>query len=96
MPAADAPSFLRARMILGEAVSHYRVLELLGAGGMDSPQSVSFAGASFPDARVFHVRITSGNTPLAQDAVNGNGVDVVAMDDFIHGERQSLAYVSRR
>jgi hypothetical protein len=33
---------------------------------------------------------------LAADAFDGNGVDVVAMDDFIFGEPQPLGYYPRR
>jgi len=49
-----------------------------GNGGL------SFFGVIFPDARIAHVRITSGNAvPGADDA---GKTDVVMMDDFIYGE----------
>jgi hypothetical protein len=53
-------------------------------------QNLSFLGVSFnAGERVSRVRITSGNTPLGPDDAPP-GTDVVAMDDFIYGEPQSL------
>jgi len=49
-----------------------------GSGGL------SFFGVIFPDARIAHVRITSGNVAPGPDDVGKT--DVVMMDDFIYGE----------
>jgi hypothetical protein len=48
---------------------------------------LSFLGASFGQPIISRVRITLGNTALGPN--DGNLVDVVAMDDFIHGEPQT-------
>jgi hypothetical protein len=41
--------------------------------------------------KVGRVRITAGNTPLGTGVVdNGSSVDVVALDDFIYGEPQTI------
>jgi hypothetical protein len=58
--------------------------------GVSASQNLSFLGVSFnAGERVARVRITSGNAPLGPfDAPPGT--DVVAMDDFIYGEPQSL------
>jgi hypothetical protein len=54
-------------------------------------QNLSFLGVSFnAGERVARVRITSGNTPLGPSDNPAGGVDIVAMDDFIYGEPQSL------
>lgn len=56
-------------------------------------KTLSFAGVTFHDRRVYRVRITSGNTPLGQaDRPSGliGESDIVAMDDFIYGEPQPL------
>ena len=50
--------------------------------------SLSFLGIVFPDARIFRVRITSGNVAPGPDD-RGNQ-DVVMMDDFIYGEPQRI------
>jgi uncharacterized protein (TIGR03118 family) len=50
---------------------------------------LSFVGLSFPDRRVGHVTILSGNVaPGPDDAPPAS--DVVVMDDFIYGEPQVL------
>jgi len=48
----------------------------------------SFLGVSFGSSVVSRVRITSGNTALAANATDQDGVsrDVVVMDDFIYAE----------
>lgn len=59
--------------------------------GVSANQNLSFLGVSFnAGERVGRVRITSGNTALGPNDNPGGGVDVVAMDDFIYGEPQSL------
>jgi len=52
--------------------------------------NLSFAGTSFNNRRIGHVRIFSGNAALGPDD-KPPGTDVVAMDDFIYGEPQSEA-----
>lgn len=52
-------------------------------------EGLSFYGATFDDANLFSVRITSGNTPVGPDDDPENGVDVVVMDNFIYGEPQA-------
>ena len=48
---------------------------------------LSFLGVSFDAGeRVGSVRITSGNAPLGPGIVDGLGIDVVAMDDFMYSE----------
>ena len=50
--------------------------------------SLSFFGVVFPDARIAHVRITSGNAvPGADDTAK---TDVVMMDDFIYSEPHAI------
>ena len=50
--------------------------------------SLSFFGVVFPDARIAHVRITSGNgVPGADDTAK---TDVVMMDDFIYSEPHAI------
>ena len=48
----------------------------------------SFLGVSFGSSVISRVRITSGNTALAANATDQNGIsrDVVAMDDFLYAE----------
>ena len=54
-------------------------------------QNLSFLGVSFnAGEHVSRVRITSGNTALGPNDNPAGGVDVVAMDDFLYGEPQSL------
>ena len=51
-------------------------------------RSISFFGVVFADARIAHVRITSGNAvPGADDSAKA---DVVMMDDFIYGEPHAV------
>jgi hypothetical protein len=52
---------------------------------------MSFLGVSFnAGEKVARVRITSGNTAPGPSDDPASNVDVVAMDDFIYGEPQSL------
>jgi len=48
--------------------------------------SLSFFGIVFHDARITHVRISSGNAAPGSDDAGKH--DVVVMDDFIYGEPQ--------
>jgi hypothetical protein len=48
---------------------------------------LSFAGTFFPDGeRITSVRIISGNVGLGAGVLDGDGRDVVAMDDFFYSE----------
>jgi hypothetical protein len=48
---------------------------------------LSFLGVSFnAGERVTAVRIVAGNTPIDAGVIDGLGIDVVAMDDFIYSE----------
>jgi hypothetical protein len=54
-------------------------------------QNLSFLGVSFnAGERVARVRITSGNAVFGSNDNPAGGADIVAMDDFIYGEPQSL------
>jgi hypothetical protein len=55
---------------------------------------LSFLGISFNQGeQIAKVEILSGNQPLASGNVDGvNGVDVIAMDDFIYGEPHAMQY----
>jgi hypothetical protein len=61
-------------------------LSAASAGVLDN--GLSFVGISFnAGERISRVVIESGNTGLNAAAIDGqNGIDVVAMDDFIYGE----------
>jgi hypothetical protein len=60
---------------------------------LQGSETFSFLGVSFADAIVSRVRITSGNSALGAGVLDGNGVDLVVMDDFIYGEPQALSTV---
>jgi hypothetical protein len=49
---------------------------------------LSFLGVTFDDAIVASVQIFAGNASLG--AIDGPGIDVVAMDDFIYGEPRAF------
>jgi hypothetical protein len=58
---------------------------------------LSFAGVSFKNGeRIARVRLTSGSRALGATATDGDGFDIVAMDDFIYAEPQAapLAFTS--
>ena len=59
-------------------------------------KGLSFQGVSFTDGtRIAKVVVTLGNAPLSAANTDGvNGVDVVAMDDFIYGEPRALEHHS--
>jgi hypothetical protein len=50
---------------------------------------LSFVGVDFNDLAVARVRMTLGNSALGPN--DGNGIDVVATDDFIYGEPSRIA-----
>jgi hypothetical protein len=49
---------------------------------------LSFLGVIFDAPLVYRVRVKLGNSPLGSN--DGEGIDVVVMDDFIYGEPQPL------
>jgi hypothetical protein len=55
---------------------------------------LSFLGVSFnAGEKIARVEILSGNKPMVSGNVDGtNGVDVIAMDDFIYGEPHATQY----
>ena len=53
--------------------------------GTAANKSLSFLGVK-TDARIWEVRITSGNTPLAPGNNDGGVKDVVVLDDLLYGE----------
>jgi hypothetical protein len=60
------------------------------APGIVGDKSLSFLGAVGSE-EIFRVRITSGNTPIGSAAEDtARGIDLVAMDDFIYAEPQSV------
>ena len=65
-------------------------------GPPDANAGLSFIGISYPDGeRIARCDIVSGNARLAAGNVDGaNGVDVVAMDDFIYGEPHAADFHS--
>lgn len=54
------------------------------------PQGLSFLGATFEDANLASVQITSGNTTIGPDDDPSNGVDIAVLDDFLYGEPQAI------
>lgn len=69
-----------------------RQLSAASAGVFDN--GLSFVGISFnAGERIARVVIESGNAPLSSTNTDGtNGVDVVAMDDFIYGEPRATTF----
>ncbi|HKP67820.1 MAG TPA: VCBS repeat-containing protein [Pyrinomonadaceae bacterium] len=69
-----------------------RQLSAASAAVLDN--GLSFVGISFnAGERISRVVIESGNSPLSGSNNDGvNGVDVVAMDDFIYGEPRSTQF----
>lgn len=70
---------------------------LLAPGRIASPGAdggLSFVGVSYDAGeRISQCQIVSGPSPLAGGNVDGvNGVNVVAMDDFIYGEPRAAQY----
>ncbi|HEY2952572.1 MAG TPA: hypothetical protein VGK40_08320 [Verrucomicrobiae bacterium] len=61
-----------------------------------SPNSgLSFVGVSFTGGeRVARVHITSGNAPLGSSTLDGSGIDLVVMDDFMYGEPSQVPETS--
>jgi hypothetical protein len=59
-----------------------------------SNNGLSFFGVSFPTGeKIARVEILSGNAPLSAGNIDGaNGIDVIALDDFIYGEPHAIQY----
>lgn len=53
-------------------------------------EGLSFYGETFDEGNLFSVKITSGNKAIGPNDDPANGVDVVAMDNFIYGEPQAV------
>lgn len=68
--------------------------QLAGASAPVLDNGLSFVGISFnAGERIARVVIESGNALLSSGNTDGvNGVDVVAMDDFIYGEPRSTTF----
>lgn len=68
--------------------------QLSGASAPALDNGLSFVGISFnAGERIARVVIESGNAGLSSSNTDGtNGVDVVAMDDFIYGEPRASQY----
>ena len=53
---------------------------------LSGSQTFEFLGVRFDSAIVRRVRITTGNAALAAGVNDGNGTDLVVMDDFLYAE----------
>jgi len=100
VPGTDTPALVSgfAAVFTDVDVAGATRLDYFGADGAPlgtvaagvAPGGLSFAGAS--GAPIAHVRVTTGNAPLAPGTRDDAAHDVVAMDDFVYGEpRQPLA-----
>lgn len=58
--------------------------------GPTENESLSFIGVVYDEPIVASVKIVSGNANLEWGKIEGGGVDLVAMDDFIFGEPVSV------
>jgi hypothetical protein len=63
------------------------------AGVIVPPGALSFAGVSFPEARIATVVLHVGNLPLDNDGEVPGVSDAAALDDFIYGEPELRKYV---
>ena len=70
--------------------------QLSAAAAPVADEGLSFVGISFnAGERIARVVIESGNASLSSTHNDGvSGVDIVAMDDFIYGEPQSIDFAS--
>jgi len=71
-----------------------RLLEIAAPRSSDA-RGLSFLGAKFASPIVASVRITAGDTPLSETAIDnvkgaGKKFDLVATDDFIYGEPHKI------
>lgn len=57
--------------------------------GPTANKSLSFLGVK-STAKIYEVRITSGNRPLSPANNDGGGKDIVVMDDLLYGEPKPL------
>jgi hypothetical protein len=76
----DLPTSTRLRYFARDG----RLLGSFAVPASQGSKNLSFLGATFEDARVARVRITSGNARIGTPEIGRR--DVVAMDDFIYGE----------
>jgi hypothetical protein len=85
----DTPA---TRMLLYDATG--RLMFNTGTPAPTADKGLSFQGVSFNDGqRIAKVVIVLGNAPLSAANTDGvNGVDVVAMDDFIYGEPRAMEH----
>jgi hypothetical protein len=68
-----------------------QILSLNALPGMTKDGSLSFLGAIANDGeQIARVRITTGNSALGPNDVNGGPIDVVVMDDFFYSEPLSV------
>lgn len=61
------------------------------AQAVQGNETLSFLGVSFGSAIISRVRITNGNAVLGASTLDGGGIDLVVMDDFLYGEPQAAA-----
>ena len=71
--------------------------KLLAPGSLEPPpanRGFSFVGVSFDAGeRIGQCQVVSGNARLKVGTIDGqNGIDVVAMDDFLYGEPRATEY----
>lgn len=57
--------------------------------GANADRSLSFLGVK-TSARIYEVRITSGNSPLSTHASDGGATDLVVLDDLLYAEPKPL------
>jgi hypothetical protein len=80
--------------MLGSTALEFFDLNNQSLGRFNAPvqdRGLSFLGVSFnAGERVGSVRITAGNAALGAGVIDGGGVDVVAMDDFMYSEPQAI------
>jgi len=63
---------------------HGELLYFSNAPASPGDGNLSFLGVVFADARIARVRIIAGNAAPGRN--DGNGIDIVMMDDFLYGE----------
>jgi hypothetical protein len=105
VPGQDTPALVRGFGAVFTAVDDGSTATMAFFGGDGNllgtytvpaaASGLSFAGVSFPDARVASVHITPGHGLFGNADGCCGGADVTAMDDFIYGEPKAFpAYIS--